>query len=49
MLVSEMTTTVLAIEWDRLYNDLVNGVGDSRSNLSLILEIERELTRREEQ
>ena len=30
-----------------LYNDLNNGIGDSRSNLLSLLEVERELTKRE--
>jgi hypothetical protein len=38
----------LTKEHDRLFSDLCNDIGDRKTNLLLILEIERELGRREE-
>lgn len=47
--IKEMSNEKLLEQHDLLYDDLVKEIGDRKDNLLLLLEIERELTIREEQ
>lgn len=47
--INNMSNKELLKHHQSLYNDLIKEIGDKKDNLLLILEIERELTLREEQ